>query len=138
MKFLTKQFFLLYFLVTFTLTFAQNSEKENSSQYLTIDLSKSHPTNRTLDHLYYLTTNSISVELPSEVLEFLESIPDGYDMSVHAKYTYQRSEVLKVLYNERISPEDKQFICNYYLQIDTEGITPIQPILQKYINEGSL
>lgn len=107
--------------------------------YIEIDLSQSHPNNRTIDRLYYLSNHSDSVELPADVLQFLESIDDGNDPNVHEKYTFQRSEILKVLYNERISPEDKKFICNHYLQItDSQGITPIHLILQKYIDEGKL
>lgn len=139
MKFLSKQVFSLLFVVSFSLAFAQNSDEKKSSEYLVIDLSKSHPTNRIHDHLYYLTTYSVSVELPSEVVEFLESIPDGDNPDIHAKYNYQRSEILRVLYNEKISPEDKRFICNHYLgYTDSAGITPIQPMLQRYIDAGSL
>ncbi|SMC43334.1 hypothetical protein SAMN06296427_102197 [Moheibacter sediminis] len=114
----------------------KNTEKED---YIVIDLSKSHPNNRTLDYLYYLTINSAEVDLPLEIIEFLESIPDGNDSNLHTKYTYQRTEILKVIYNERISPEDKRFLCNHHLKItDSQGVNPIHPLLQKYIDRGSL
>lgn len=126
------------FIAAFSLVSSQELNKNNQSDYIKIDLSKSHPINRTLDHLYYLNLNSYNVELPINVMQFLESIPDGSDTNLHTKLTSQRSEILKVLYNERISPDDKIFLCNHYLGVDSQGVNPIKGILKNFLDSGKL
>ena len=78
---------------------------------------------------------SQEVELPIEALQFLASIDDP---EFHDKLTYQRTEILKILYNERISPSDKEFLCEFYLGVDAIGIVPLHSLLQRYLDEGTL
>ncbi len=125
-------------MAVFSMMYSQESKKTNQGDYIKIDLSKSHPLNQTIDHLYYLNLNSQSVELPGKVIQFLESITDENEPHIHEKLTFQRSEILKVLYNERISPEDKRFLCAHYLEADSLGVNPIKDILRKYLKKGKL
>ena len=128
----------VFFLTAFSTVFSQESQTNKQKDYIKIDLSKSHPLNRTIDHLYYLNLNSYNVELPINVMQFLESIPDGSETNLHSKLTSQRSEILKVLYNERISPDDKIFLCNHYLGVDSQGVNPIKGILKNFLDSGKL
>ncbi len=125
------------FMTVFSMMYSQESDTKQVD-YIKIDLSKSHPANHTIDHLYYLNLYSQSVELPADVMQFLRSIPDGNEQDIHEKLTFQRSEILKVLYNERISPEDKRFLCSHYLEVDSLGVNPIKDILQNYLEKGKL
>lgn len=104
--------------------------------YIEIDLSNSLEGNKRIDRIYYLTLYSQEVELPIEIVQFLATIPDNPEF--HDKLTYQRTEILKILYNEKLSPDDKKFACDFYLGIDTIGVLPLHPLLQKYLNEGIL
>lgn len=132
------KFILPIAMVISSMAFSQESNvlKTDSQGYIQIDLSKSHPTNRTLDHLYYLNLHSISIELPLNVIQSLENIPDGDDDLLHLKLTHQRTEILKVLYNPKISPKDKEFICGHYLNVDSLGINPIKSVLQNFLDNG--
>lgn len=122
--------------------YALSQEKSSSNllkeDHIVIDVSKSHPTNRTLDRIYYLNINSTSVSLPADVMSFLDSIDDGNDLNLHSKLTSQRIEILKILYNKRISPEDKRFLCEHYLRVESIGVNPIKSILQNYLNNGEV
>lgn len=126
------------FLAVFGMLYSQESNTNKQQDYIKIDLSKSHPANHTIDRLYYLSLNSQSVELTADIIQFLESILEGNEPQLHEKLTFQRSEILKVLYNDRISPEDKRFLCKHYLEFDDLGVNPIKGILQNYLERGKL
>lgn len=126
-------------MVVSSVVFSQqkNSPKTGEGDYIVIDLSKSLEGNKIIDRLYYLILNSQSVDLPAEITDFLDAIPD--EPHLHHKLTLQREEILKVLYNNRIHPDDKKFICNHYLQDRSyEPLIPIMPYLEAYLRTGSI
>lgn len=126
-------------MVVSSVVFSQqiNAPKTGESDYIVIDLSKSLEGNKIIDRLYYLTLNSQSVDLPAEITDFLDAIPD--EPHLHHKLTWQREEILKVLFNKRIHPDDKKFICNHYLQNRSyEPLIPIMPYLEAYVRTGSV
>lgn len=112
---------------------AQNKSQSNSQpNYLTFDPSKSLPGNEIHDRLYFLTSNSESVELPAEIVSQLETMAatNGYDSKV---LSAQMSR-LKVLYNPRIRKEDKMFLYQR-LQGNSESyVQAILPLFQSYLN----
>lgn len=126
-------------MVVSSVVFSQqtNSTRAVEGDYIVIDLSKSLEGNKVHDRLYYLILNSHSVDLPSEITDFLDAIPD--EPNLHHKLTLEREEILKVLYNNRIHPDDKKFICNHYLQDRSyEPLIPIMPYLEAYVRTGSV
>lgn len=128
--------FLVFMFSAFVNAQSQQSPPINNEGYIEIDLSNSLEGNKIIDRIYYLTLYSQEVELPIEVLQFLASIQD--EPEFHDKLTYQRTEILKILYNERISPSDKEFLCEFYLGVDAIGIVPLHSLLQRYLDEGTL
>lgn len=114
-----------------------NSNTGHGGDYLVFDASKSFQGNELIDHLQFLISNSESTALPANVESMLDAVQE--DPQIHPKLTTMRASVLKVLYNERISPEDKKFICNHYLnQSNNDKYGPILSILQNYVTNGTL
>lgn len=128
--------FLVFMFSAFVNAQSQQSPPINNEGYIEIDLSNSLEGNKIIDRIHYLNIYSQEVELPIEALQFLASIQD--EPEFHDKLTYQRTEILKILYNERISPSDKEFLCEFYLGVDAIGIVPLHPLLQRYLDEGTL
>jgi hypothetical protein len=123
---------LLISVVGYSQDFNSTSQHQN---YLEFDPSKSFQGNELIDRLHFLISNSEEVELPVEVVNHLNAVQD--EPIVHTKLTYMRASVLKVIYNERISPNDKKFICEHYLNSSNENYKPILPILQNYLKNLS-
>lgn len=117
-----------------TYGFSQNSKTQvKNEDYLVIDLSKSLPGNIVHDRIHYLKVHSHSIELPLDIKSFLDSIEDIPEL--HLKYSYARTTILQILYNPKISPDDKRFICYYYKDANDEMIGPITKLLKNYLKE---
>lgn len=117
--------------MVFGFGFAQNSS--SNGDYLVVDLSKTIPGNEIHDRLYYLTKWSDEVQLPDDVISFLDNIQD--ETGLHNKLTWLRTSILRVIYNPRISPEDKKFVCDHYIQSNDNQTGQIIPLLQNYLNK---
>lgn len=122
------------FLMIFGFGFSQNSNLQNRGDYLVVDLSKTIPGNEIHDRLYYLTQWSESVQLPEDVVAFIDNIQD--EPGLHHKLSWLRSSIMKIIYNPRISPEDKKFVCNHYLQTNDNQTGQINQLLRDYLNKN--
>lgn len=120
-------------LVSSSFAIAQNlkNSSQNTANYIKIDLSNSLAGNETHDRLYYLMLASEAVMLPTEVTQALDGIQDTES---HVKLNGQRAGILKVLYNDRISPDDKKFLSQHYLNSTKAVIAPIKHFFQEYLN----
>lgn len=129
--------FLVFMFSAFVNAQSQQSPPINNEGYIEIDLSNSLEGNKIIDRIYYLTLYSQEVELPIETVQFLASIQD--EPEFHDKLTYHRTKILKVLYNDRIHPNDKKFICKHYIEnrVDT-SLEPIVPYFETYMRTGSV
>lgn len=128
---------LLFLISGFGFSQNPNSNKGHDGDYLVFDASKSFQGNELIDHLQFLISNSESVEIPAEVINRLDAVQD--EPSFHSKLTYMRASLLKVIYNEQISPDDKKFICEHYINSPyNENYKPILPMLEAYLRDGSL
>lgn len=129
---------LLFLISGFGFSQNLNSNKGHDVDYLVFDASKSLPGNEIIDHLFFLKTNSTDVVLPASVIQMLDGVQE--DPQLHSKLNFMRESILKVLYNERISPEDKSFMCNHYLNefyVNDYRYLPIIPILRTYAETGT-
>lgn len=115
---------------------AQNtSSAKSQGDYIVIDVSNSLEGNKIHDRLHYLITYSTEVDLPFQITDYLDSISD--EPRLHQKLTSQREALLKVLYNERINPEDKKFLCKHFLDNSAEeALQPILHYLETYMRTG--
>lgn len=128
---------LLFLISGFGFSQNLNSNKGHDGDYLVFDASKSFQGNELIDHLQFLISNSEAVELPAEVINRLDAVQD--EPRFHSKLTYMRASLLKVIYNEQISSDDKKFICEHYINSSyNENYEPILPILEAYLRDGSL
>ncbi|MDX9705636.1 MAG: hypothetical protein RBT46_08020 [Weeksellaceae bacterium] len=122
------RFFTFSLLLCASSLFAQNSQN-NQGDYIVIDLSNTLPGNEIHDRLHYLFIASDEVELPETIINLLNST-QGEEF--HEKLTYLRGAIMKIIYHPRISPEDKRFVCNFYIQNST-NVELIVPLLENYL-----
>lgn len=104
-----------------------------NGQYISIDLSKSLKGNEIHDRLHYLFEYSSNVELSQEILNSLNSIQDN--PAYHQKLTSLRAAIFKILENPIVSPEDKKFVCNFYLSQSEIHFESIKPALKSYLSK---
>lgn len=134
---ISRLFPVLILLSGFGFSQSQSVRGSQEGEYLVFDSSKSFQGNELIDHLQFLISNSESTVLPANVESMLNAVQE--DPQIHSKLTWMRASVLKVLYNERISPEDKRFISKHYANYPPDGkYGPIQPMLRAYLKDGSL
>lgn len=127
------------FVMLSTFSYAQNTSSAKSSQgdYIVIDVSNSLEGNKTIDRLYYLVNHSHTVDLPYQITDYLDTIED--EPRLHQKLTLQREELLKVLYNDRIDPKDKEFLCKHFLKNQDDAVLkPIFTYFETYLRTGSI
>lgn len=122
------RFFTVLLLIGSSSSLAQDSQN-NRSDYIVIDLSNTLPGNEVHDRLHYLFVASESIELPSDVIGLLNS---AQGEEYHDKLTYLRAAILKIIHHPRISPDDKRFVCNFYIQ-NSQNIELIVPLLKDYL-----
>lgn len=141
MRLLPRIIFLMFLISGFAFSQNKNSQSsQHKNYYLVFDVSKSLQGNELIDHLQFLISNSENVELPAKTIKMLDDI-QGDDPQIHDKLNYMRASILKVLYNERISPADKEFICNHYLNdsyTNDYRYIPIISTLRTYMDKGHL
>ena len=120
-------------LVVSSLGFAQNSNEKMSNQnnYLVFDASKSLAANIDHDRMYFLRVNSENIEIPSEFHSFLESSSDPEEF--RSKYKWSRVSALRVMYNPKISKEDKLFFCKKILDKKSIEYAPIQSLMEDFL-----
>ncbi len=122
-----KRLFLLNVMLLFSaVAFSQTTSDSQQS---------SLPGNEVHDKLFYLLNDSKNTVLPQTEIDLLQSINDQDDIA--AKMFTYRSSILKVLYNPAISKQDKVFICQHFVEQDTDAISPIKSTLQQHLDLNS-
>lgn len=132
-------FILPILLAASSFAFSQKAttKTNNKNTYYVVDLSKSLPANHTHDRYALLTRHSADVILPKKISKAMDDALTG-DI-YQDKYDLVRREALKVLVDPSVSPEDKQFICQYYLKgRSNKNMAPIFVFLEQYLKKGSI
>lgn len=131
-----RSFILPLFLVFYSIGYSQSVSEEKADQnyYLFFDVSKSLPGNLVHDKLHFLRINSENIQLPNDVLSYLDSLNDTEE--VKDKYKLGRVSTLKVLYNPKIKLEDKVFFCTRILEKNSEMYINIHSFLEDFLKKN--
>lgn len=112
-----------------------NSNTGHGGDYLVFDASKSIPGNVNIDRMSFMLSNSMDVELPSEIIQELHNIKKEDPPELTKKLSFKREIYLKALYNPNLSSGDKLFMCNYLIERNNESLSSIIPFIKDYKNK---
>lgn len=127
--------FSLLLLCVFNLCQAQNDPNHSTNQltYKVFDPSKSLPGNESHDKMHFLISNSEEVNLPADVLAFLDSNMSNDEIGPKLKSA--QTAWLRVLYNPQIRKEDKMFVYEKLQAKSGQHVEAILPFFQNYLKK---
>lgn len=135
MKQIRRMIPLLFLISGFGFSQNLNSNTGHGGDYLVFDASKSIPGNENVDRMTFIIMNSLDVELPSEITQYLLNINKDDPPELANKLNHMREVYLKALYNPKHSPENKLFMCNRLIKRNNEYLKPIIPLILDYMNK---